>query len=1342
MAYPQIEDKNILGDVNSRKEFVMFMKSVAKIPAREDWYNIKGFISGARFLRFRSSQLALGAFVNPNTNINRILVKWSTGVGKTLGATAIALEFIPYMRRRELAGVSDPGSVFILGFSEHTFKNQLLQFPELGFITDQEMGEIDKLKKLISSGMTHEKDKLRELSIKIKKRFSNRKGNGFFKFIGYKALVNKLFITSISIKLYALSKNEIEEKIKTGEITINHEFLNLFKNSTVICDEIHNVYNSAEKNNWGTALQYILDNIPSVNAALMSATPLNNNPEEIIDLLSILTGKKLIKSNLFLDRKLKPGALEKIKDLCRGRISFLRDDNPKYFPSRSLVGETIPNIDYLKFIRCPMSPGHYATYKKVYTGTLPPDGQYLVDFALPNPESKTGPNPKNQDDRLYQTQTIKKMLTSANPKWKREKGLDFINGRIVGDALKLENLYDISSKYHTIMSDLLKCIKDKTGKFLIFHPVVQMSGVLFMEQVLLKNGVIGEFGGSSSSTLCICGKPRDAHTSKDGGARGKQLIKGKEGIRYVETTHAVKIISDVDGVLICEFQIDPDAVHIHVGDINIDAMPVGKIFDLVRKHNKLDMGKRLADSAHNVSGKPIVIETLPESIDLHNALEKIKFKPISYGKYIYYTDIEIAQNESEKDLTKALLKRVSRGGKPDKTGNIIDANKEHEFTPVRYAIIHSDIDRTSLLRSLEKYNRPSNSRGAEVMILVGAKIIKEAYNLFDVTQEWIIGRPDNISSLKQVFGRGNRNGSHRNLPPSMRHIEYRIYTTCLPNKKLSYEEEKYMLKMDDYKIIQQIEKVFHEVAYDSAINYELINREDVLSKSKGSSKSKGPSDPLRTFDILPFKPEYTPADINLDKLQMSTFNVYFAEKEVNYIVYIIKRLFIQVSPVWTRDKLWEAVRSPPFDVEFKSSIFDECSFIIALHKLTYVKSSDSIEPLIFREQSTVRSLFDPEDKLIFMGEYYIICQVDNYYILFKVDPSTKEPIIDMEGYLNHDLIGADQSINIRGFLEGSAGLFDYTEKKHRFHDKWANISIENLEDAVCDFGTDFHVQFLEECIEYVFSIWTEVGSKKSQYHEFYFKMLYYYNLRSLIIWAHTSKEMVAKSYEKYVTPINISILDKSDMLVDFKKETSGEAKLSTSGVINLLKSSINTTLLNWAPSEAKAHFKNNLELSLALFSGKFKKSKKPQKVSADLLPVGHFFRKIPRFYHPEKEGGWYDLPEYIKPSEHYKENDLIIGYDEKTETGVHIRFKIRPPAHKAKKFKDVRKMEKGSVCAHSKSKTFLKEIANKLGITPKDKINVESLCDRIRTKLIYNELKERIKKTKIKWFYFSYEYQP
>ena len=45
---------------------------------------------------------------------------------------------------------------------------------------------------------------------------------------------------------------------------------------------------------------------------------------------------------------------------------------------------------------------YYNTYKKNYTGALSQDSQYLIDFALPNPE--------DESLGIFQTNQIKKLM--------------------------------------------------------------------------------------------------------------------------------------------------------------------------------------------------------------------------------------------------------------------------------------------------------------------------------------------------------------------------------------------------------------------------------------------------------------------------------------------------------------------------------------------------------------------------------------------------------------------------------------------------------------------------------------------------------------------------------------------------------------------------------------------------------------------------------------------------------------------------------------------------------------------------------------------------------------------
>lgn len=74
----------------------------------------------------------------------------------------------------------------------------------------------------------------------------------------------------------------------------------------LIADEIHNVYNIQERNNYGIALQYVLDAFPphqAPRAVFMSATPVTGSVMEYVDLLNLLVPRHELPNGQPLQRQ-------------------------------------------------------------------------------------------------------------------------------------------------------------------------------------------------------------------------------------------------------------------------------------------------------------------------------------------------------------------------------------------------------------------------------------------------------------------------------------------------------------------------------------------------------------------------------------------------------------------------------------------------------------------------------------------------------------------------------------------------------------------------------------------------------------------------------------------------------------------------------------------------------------------------------------------------------------------------------------------------------------------------------------------------------------------------------
>ena len=165
-----------------------------------------------------------------------------------------------------------------------------------------------------------------------------------------------------------------------------------------------------------------------------------------------------------------------------------------------------------------------------------------------------------------------------------------------------------------------------------------------------------------------------------------------------------------------------------------------------------------------------------------------------------------------------------------------------------------------------------------------------------------------------------------------------------------------MLFRSDYKTIQRIEQKFHEVAVDGAMNYPIIK--DALTKD-------GVGD-------LIYKPKHEFKELPLADLNLSTFTVYHTKTELKYISYVIKRLFLEHSQVWTYDELWNAVQTNTFTIPVNPQIFQEENFVIALNQLTWDPSSNVyVTDVKANRRKFLDRLFDQFDRRIEIGRAHV-----------------------------------------------------------------------------------------------------------------------------------------------------------------------------------------------------------------------------------------------------------------------------------------------------------------------------------------------------------------------------------
>jgi hypothetical protein len=1268
-----------IDELIKRKEYAQLRLNKLAISEMQKDSKVDQAIIKENKLVLQTYQKIPKTWLNPNNFNTRLLMKFVTGAGKTISSIEVAMEFIQqFMDNYRISDKVDrTPEVFIIGFSRRIFIKEFMKRPEFGFVTREEILKEAQMRANAVNGSNFDRDELARFHSEVKKRFSKKSIGGLIKFYGYKEFFNRLFIFTLdglamlaeNLGVDGLDRSNLTEDqlligLREGFITLNKDLVDIMCNSLMIFDEFHNVYNSSEINNYGIAIRvmlmihdkpYLMHELCGIEvtdrlrgsllrALFLTATPINNSPTEIIDLLNMLvrldriqeyyknTGDKdwkkrirLDKSDFFEDtRNLKRGALGQIANLVNGCVSYLADTNPAYFPTYEFVGETIkiPKsllgrrlhgyrefvIPYLKFIRCPMSPLHLKTYKAVFTGTLPPDGQMLLDMILPDPAgSGIG---------IFKTRDIKQALRAAGAAWKARYGIDIETQTVgsnqktdvlVGSLFEEKSLATYSSKYHKLLTNLIDNLKNDGGKGIINHQFVRMSGTLCIDEILRRNGILDEYSEPLDNTRC----------SKCGIAR-------------------------------------------------------------------------------------------------------IKHK-----------------------------------------------NHNHDFIPTRFIMLHSDIDKSVQERSIEKFKSADNIFGYNYRWILGSKIINESMDFSEVQEIELTSAPDNYATLLQLIGRGIRKNSHIRLPPEKRHVKIRIYTHTMPGSNdLSYEERRYLEKGMDYLVIQQIERIFNSEAIDAPLSRDIIFPPGANDPAGLGQLPFNISESFGPFwkQVVAHKHIITDRDLN-----KSTWNVFFAREEIELMIYIIKRLFLEFSTVWTYDDLWSRLRLPPFMVGVNTELFDEECFVIALEYLTRSDNGGAIA-----SHHWLDSLFNPEDivingsnKIVWLKPYYMLVPLrfTDEPTQLGINQASSIPEIDIDSWYRSSATNRSMTLDITKQLQTSSASYD--QLKMRFYKKFHNLPISSFPLGMEIYGIDFHIRLVQDAIKYCFNIMVDPNMQFSELHSFYFKLLWFYDRFDLILYASDlDGSNLQNIYKPYITNTNIKYgihgrkINKTLKPSEFKGVNRLNAFLQQSRAKSAgLSKPINLEKLNEflgrtkTPAAARSLARDGKRVERDP-AWREPNRKVINKVFANLLPVGHFLNtnefihtvSIPIMYNPDFKNvigskEWEPKNEFASTviSGTTKENDLLIGYYDKNINSVELKFKLRQPVHLIERHDDSRMQERGSACG-TRKKEELHEIMKKLGIKEHED-NIRSMCDNIKLELMKREILEHKKPVgqRVKWFYFHFE---
>lgn len=1053
MAYKPVPDDptesnivDFLEDVASRKEFLITKSAVTTVKNKAyAGFNLDEVELSMPGMRLHGAQHFVRAFHNPNTESERILIEWQTGSGKSICVIALAHEFIKQFRDINNVGI-DPPSVVIISFSvRETIQEDLLKYPEFGFVSKEDAEKL-KYMRSKSGAQGSNRDENRSYTALVgtlRRRITDQSRGGYYRFYGYKEFANKLFeITPDGAnvgfdiqQLYRQSAENFDKLLddasKRGYVNVNHDLVNSLRNGLLICDEIHDVYNISETNNYGIAIQYVLDKLGTTapRAVFMSATPITGSAAEIVGLLNLLVprhklpeGKPLQRSDFFTRSKFVEST------------SFMYNDI-SYSIKKIKELEQNAKTQVIKLNKIKIVPESES------------GGQILVMLIAKELILIYGADVLNQmiADRVDHAEV--KIITAT------QIITDQANAN---DDIEAAELTDLASQF------IISHLKDGAIERIAQLAAGRVSFLLDSDVTAYpKKWFLGEQVQDVpylSITKCPMSEFHQKTVEHEHKLQGHERAPnaGFNAISYTLYDIAFPNPSDPN----CGLYSSSDTLNkletasaewkaasgIHVNrksdeitTITGDFLKLSNIKNYSTKYYELI--RAVLDAVNSGPGKIMIYHhrvRMSGVLLLQEAMKQNGF----IDEFSNPTDSTICsvcglKRSNHYRATNSAESNFIFGGKPDEDSDEedlgIDFNNEykdeiaqeinkddkHEFIPARFVVAHSDVEKSMMNRSIARFNANGNLYGHKYRLIIGSKIIRQGLNFKAVRHQFVASLPTDYPTLMQVFGRVVRKDSHADLKPEDRDVNIRVFVSTYANNTISPELQRYMDKGKEFLVIQRVERALHEFAVDGFINYDRIKNALAIDSTYTNS-----------LHGMVYKPKV----LELSAITDATFLAYgYGEKEVATIAAACRVLF-KYRPVWTADDLWKALKARLIaKLYYNSDEFDEGNFALALELLQ--------KPSGFPLTTVVKT-----------GKYYIYTKVDQ---LMK-------PVIDIESYLReaphlkNTYNPRNVSIQVSDFIKKTRSGLEFTIKLKEFERKYLVDNESPVEMSLVECDAQFH----------------------------------------------------------------------------------------------------------------------------------------------------------------------------------------------------------------------------------------------------------------------------------------------
>lgn len=488
-TYPNANDEDLQLKLYKKREF--YYNKYPERPELKKYEDIKDYRDNvcARDFSLHEYQTLAANIINPDTPFSGAIIFHGLGTGKTCAGVAIAEKFKPLAQKYNTkVYILVPGPLLKESWKYHLIK----------CTGETYMKKIDK-STLIDEA---ELEKIKKAAI--------AQAMQFYKFLSYKSFYKRVLGEKIIEKKEGtkVTYRKTEEGEFERDVSVDRIY-NL-NNTLIIVDEAHNLTGNA----YGEALKTVIQNSHNLKVLLMSATPMKNLADDIVELVNYLRPKDypMVRDKIFTternyEMQIKPGGLDYFKKMASGYISHVRGSDPMVFAKRVDRGVKPKSLKFTNVIRCGMSEFQQKGYDTLQSeeneDALDRKSEAVANFIFPalSPDKKSiigtsgneGLELLKSQIKLYSEQLNQKI---AKDIIKNEKETGIIelthdNTTVTGKFLKEKYLHIFSTKFAKALHKLNKLVWGKKGaKTAFIYSNLVKVGIDIFEQILLQNGYL------------------------------------------------------------------------------------------------------------------------------------------------------------------------------------------------------------------------------------------------------------------------------------------------------------------------------------------------------------------------------------------------------------------------------------------------------------------------------------------------------------------------------------------------------------------------------------------------------------------------------------------------------------------------------------------------------------------------------------------------------------------------------------------------------------------------------------------------------------------------------------